>query len=172
MATSTGTDLQILLLADNARRVAMLRNSLRDNGIRGGIKRVGQSDKAFEWLQRSSPPSSEPLPDLILIDFAEADEDAVAAARDIAFGPNRSPVPVVLLTSPETESMLESGEVDDGEATMFTARALDLFLRKLVGQRRQSFLRALSTLYQYGPILTPLPPPYLDTIEPPDKLSA
>lgn len=172
MATSKGTDLQILLLADDTGRVALLRASIRDNGLSCGIKRIGYSDKASQWLRRNPPPPSEPLPDLVLFDFADASPDAVALARDIAFGADRSPVPVVLMTSPETESMLESGEIDDGEATMFTARGLDVFLRKLVGQRRQSFLRALCTLYQYGPIITPLPSTFLETNGQPDQLSA
>ena len=172
MATSAVTNLQVLLIAENTRRVSMLRKSFRDNGLRCGIKRLGYSEKASQWLRRNSPPPSEPLPDLVLFDFAEAKPDAVALARDIAFGADRSPVPVVLITSPDTESMLESGELDDGKATMFTARALDVFLRKLVGRRRPGFLRALCTLYQYGPVLTSLPAPLLETIEQPDKLSA
>ena len=172
MVARTGTNLQILLVAENTRRVSMLRKSIRDNGLSCGIKRIGHSEKASLWLRRNPPTPSEPLPDLVLFDFAEAHPDAVALARDIAFGADRSPVPVVLMTSPETETMLESGELDGGEATMFAARALDVFLRKLVGRRRQGFLRALCTLYQYGPILTPLPAPFLETIEQPDKLSA
>ena len=172
MATSNATDLQILLLAENTRRVSMLRKSVRDGGLSCVIKRIGHNKQASEWLRRNSPPRSEPVPDLVLFDFAKAEPDAVALARDIAFGAERSRVPVVLMTSPETESMLESGELDDGEATMFTARALDVFLRKLVGRRREGFLRALGTLYQYGPILAPLPSHFLESNGEPDKLSA
>jgi len=172
MTTSMGKDLQILLLAENARRVSMLRQSFRDNDLSCGIKRIGHCKKASACLRRKPPYQSEQLPDLVLFDFAEADPESLALARDIAFGADRSPVPVVLMTSPETESMLETGELDDGEATMFTARALDNFLCKLVGRRRQAFLRALRTLYQYGPILARLPAPFLETVEQPEKLTA
>lgn len=172
MATSMGKDLQILLLAENTSRVSMIRQSFRDNGLNCRIKRIGHSKKASACLRRKPPYDSERLPDLVLFDFAEADPESLALLHDIAFGADRSPVPVVLMTSPETESMLETGELDDGEMTMFTARALDNFLRKLVGRRRQGFLRALQTLYQYGPILARLPAPFLETIEQSEQLTA
>lgn len=172
MTSDDDHNLDILLLADNMRRTSMLRSNLQLSQLNCKIKRIGHNEKATAYIRQRQLEQGGALPDLILFDFAESRPKTLALARDIAFGEQRSPKPVVLMTSPETESLLESGELDGGEATMFTARALDTFLGKLVGRKRRGFLRALDTLYQYGPILARLPADYLDSNGEPSKMSA
>ena len=172
MGSTTADDFEILLLADDAKRITMLRRSFRDNGLTCRINRLGLGKKAADFLHRQPPERPEMLRKLVLFDFAEASPQTLDLARDVAVGQDRSPCPVVLMTSPDTESMLEAGELDDGEATMFKARTLDTFLQKLVGGRRQNFLEALLTLYQYGPILARLPDEIVETVEQHEQLSA
>lgn len=164
--------LEILLVADDAVRVSLLRRSMRANGLSCNTRRVGYGKKALAYLRRHSPYQTTPAPHLVLIDLAEQSDAARELVQQMAFGKRRSPIPVVLLSSPAAEVLLESGELDGGEATMFTARALDSFFRKLVGQRRAGFLKALATLYEYGPIILRLPEAFVESSEDAPDLSA
>ena len=154
--------LDVMLIADDAYRVAMLRQCMRKSGLSCTIRRMGASKKASAYLNRRQPYDKSPMPDIVMFDLAETDPQTIDVLQDVAFGEQRSSVPVVLLTSPSTEPMLESGEIDDGQATMFSPRSLPNFLKKLTGNRRRGFLRALRTLYEYGPILARQPAHFLD----------
>ncbi|MDH3747803.1 MAG: hypothetical protein OER97_06310 [Gammaproteobacteria bacterium] len=165
-------NLDLLLIADDAYRVAMLRRAMHQVGLSCTIRRLAQTKKASAYLGRVKPYQNSPLPDLVFFDIADSDPSTVEIAKDIAFGERRSKVPVVLLTSPASETLLESGELDGGATTMFSPRTLETFLKKLVGRRRYGFLRALSTLYQYGPILARQPLNFLEHGSEPAELSA
>lgn len=172
MPTKANNNLDLLLIADDAYRVAMLRDAIRKAGLNCTIRRLGQTKKASAYLGRVKPYENTPLPDLVLFDIADSDPSTVSIAKDIAFGKRRSEVPVILMTSPASESLLESGELDGGKATMFASRALETLLGKLVGRKRHGFLRALATLYQYGPILARQPARFLEHCDVPSQLSA
>ena len=165
-------NLDVLLIADDSYRVAMLRQAMQQHGLSCTIRRLDQTKKASAYLKRMQPYENSPTPDLVLFDLAEPDDTAVDLLREVAFGERRSEAPVVLLTSPASEPMLESGEVDEGQSTMFAPRSLQTFLQKLVGSRRAGFLRALKTLYQYGPILARQPRHFLEKRDDLAQLSA
>lgn len=154
--------LDVMLIADDAYRVAMLRQCMRTSGLSCTIRRMGASKKASAYLNRRQPYEKIPMPDIVMFDLAEMDPQMIDILQDVAFGEQRSSVPVVLLTSPSSESLLESGEIDEGRATMFSPRSLPTFLQKLTGRRRRGFLRALRTLYEYGPILARQPAHFLE----------
>ena len=160
--SKTPESLDVLLIADDGYRVSMLRESMRQSGLSCTIRRMDQTRKASAYVRKLESYGKSPRPDLVLFDLAEPSEKTLEVLRDVAFGEQRSEVPVVLMTSPASEPLLESGEIDDGRATMFSPRALPSLLGKLVGSRRQGFLRALGTLYQYGPILARQPAEFLD----------
>jgi len=81
--------------------------------------------------------------------------------REIAFGQGKAGVPVILLTSPESQKLLDAGEIDGGQAVMFTPTALPSFVGKMRNGGRKSFFKALRTLYQFGPILVRTPEKFL-----------
>lgn len=171
MSLRADKTLNILLLASDAYRVSMLRRSMRQAGLCAEIERLDLTARAAE-VARACAGHSGVSPDLVFVDLADTQPAALRFARDIAFGDRACPVPVVLLTSPDSEALLERGELDGGEATMFTARALDTFLGKLVGRRQASFIRAIGILYQYGPILVQLPEAILEKPDDSAQLSA
>lgn len=171
MPTMAETELDLLLIADDAYRVSMLQALMRNAGLTCTVRRLDQTKKATAYLRRLKPFENSRLPDLVLFDIAESHPSIVDLARDVAFGERRSAVPVVLLTSPASETLLESGELDGGKSTMFASRALETFLGKLVGRKRHGFLRALATLYEYGPILARQPARFLENCELTSQLS-
>ncbi len=157
MPTSEATKLEILLIADDAVRIAALRQRMTQSGVRCSLHRVGFGNQASAYLNRRTPYQNAARPDLVFCDLAELTSDALELVRATAIGPGRASAPVVLLTSAGSEQRVEAGEIDGGESTMFVARALETFLRKLADARREAFLRALQTLYGYGPIIVRLP---------------
>lgn len=164
--------LAIVLIADDTYRTALLRRALRDAGVECTIHRVPLTTGARAFLRPKSPDGTAAPPDLVLCDFASVDANACRTVQAIAFGSQRSPVPVLLLTSQASEDLLDSGEIDGGAATMFAARPLEFIVRKLAGNGRRAFLRALATLYRYGPVLARQPDVFLDHGDGTTELSA
>ena len=157
--TKNGVDL--VLIAENPSRAAMLRDTMRKNGITGVIRRLSPSPAAVDCARKTGAYANKGLPDLIVFDYSEPTEHNTSILRDIAFSNTRARVPVVLLTSPSSQDLLDAGDVDGDTAVMFSPTSLVSFIRKMRAGKRQSFFRALQTLYQYGPILVRMPNKFL-----------
>ncbi len=172
MPRDSQSPITIVLIADDRYRIALLRRAVRDAGVACSIYRVPLTTGARAFLRQKSRDGSTVTPDLVLCDFASVDAAVCRAVKSVAFGSQRSPVPVVLLTSEASEAMLDSGELDEGAATMFSARPLEFIIGKLADGGRRAFLRALATLYQYGPILARQPDNFLHCANDEAELSA
>lgn len=157
MPADARSPLAITLVADDSYRIALLRRLFLDAGAAATIHRVPMTTGARAFLKPQAPDGAERDPDLVLCDFASVDAEVCRAVQAVAFGSQRSPVPVILLTSSASEAILDGGDLDDGQATMFSARPLEVIVGKLTGPDRPAFLRALATLYQYGPVLARQP---------------
>lgn len=164
--------LDVVLIAEHANRVALLQRLMQQIGLNGSIRTLRPSAQVSAYLRKQSPYENTPLPDLVLIDVAEAEERITGLLWSIAFAKQRTSAPVVLLTSPTTETMLESGDIDSGDVTMFSPRTLTSLLQKLAGSHGDEFLEALATLYQYGPILARQPARFLKYRDTDTQLSA
>lgn len=154
-----GVDL--VLIADNPGRASMLRDTMQRTGINGVIRRLAPGAAAIDCARKAGAYRQKELPDLILFDFANPNDVNTSVLRDLAFGKERSRVPVVLLTSPVSQQLLDTGDVDGDKAVMFSPTSLTSFVRKMRGARRKSFFKALDTLSQYGPILVRTPRAFL-----------
>ena len=168
----TRKDLNLVLIADNPASAAMLRDAMEKTGINGVIRRLAPGIPAVDCARQSGAYRHKSLPDLILFDYSVPDEHNTAILREIAFSGQRARVPVVLLTSPVSQALLNNGDVDVDEAVMFSPTSLMSFVHKLRAAKRKSFFRALHTLFQYGPILVRVPTAYLGYEEPEMALSA
>jgi len=150
-------NINLVLIADNPDRASMLRDTMERTGISGVIRRLMPGTPAVNCARKSGAYREKQLPDLILFDYADPSEKNTSVLRDIAFGNDRSRVPVVLLTSPISQELLDTGNVGGNEAIMFSPTSLSSFVGKMKNGKRSSFFKALNTLYQYGPILVRLP---------------
>ncbi len=171
-ARSTGNKLDIVVVARDSCRYAKLREAMQAAGLHGTIRRLAPTRKTYSYLARTRPARSSPPPDLAFFDLADPRPEALDIARKMVCDKYRSRVPLVILTSPESESLIASGELDEGRTTMFSARPLESFIAKLAPRGRNGFLRALATLYQYGPLLARLPLRMLENCDENDRLSA
>ena len=166
------SDIDLVLIADNPNRAAMLRDTMEQTGISGVIRRLEPGVPAIDCARRSGAYRQRDLPDLILFDYADPDVHNTSVLCDIAFSEKKAQVPVVLLTSPSSQDLLESGDVCDDKAIMFSPTSLNSFVAKMKNDKRTSFFKALDTLYQYGPILVKMPESFRKYDYEPAALSA
>lgn len=172
MPADNRSPITIVLVADDSYRIALLRRAIRDAGVACTVYRIPLTTGARAFLKPKSPDGTTATPDLVLCDFASIDTGVCRAIKAVAFGSQRARVPVILLTSEASEALLDSGQLDDGTATMFSARPLEFILAKLASDGRRAFLRALATLYQYGPVLARQPDNFLRCGDDEAELSA
>ncbi len=149
--------INVLLIADCSATAAMLRQVMEQSGLRGEIRRMHQGRSAVAYARRSGPYKEAKSPHLILLDFSAPDERCLSIVTELAFGQDRAPAPVILLTSPESEHFLHSGNLTRDSSRIFAPTSLLSFIRKMRQHPRSRFLRALSVMYDLGPILVRLP---------------
>ncbi len=162
----------LVLIAENPNRASMLRDAMERNNVNGVIRRLEPGAPAVDCARKSGAYSQKDLPDLIVFDYANPNEKNTSVLRDIAFGIERARVPVVLLTSPDSQDLLDTGDLDGDKSIMFSPTSLPSFVRKMKNGKRGTFFKALNTLYQYGPILVKTPEAFLDFNNAPTALSA
>lgn len=150
-------DINLVLIAENSARASMLRDAMARSGVDGVIRRIDPGTPAVDCARQKGPYREKPLPDLFFLDFTEPTDESISVLRAIAFGDKRAAVPVVLITSDYSQDLLDSGTVDEQSAVMFSPTSLSSFIRKMRLDKRPSFLKALRTLFQYGPILVRSP---------------
>lgn len=155
--TQLDKDINLMLIADNSGCATTLRNALESSGINGTIRRVAPGGRAVACARQTGTFSKTALPDLIFFDLAQSDEKTSSVLNEIAFCEDRPDVPVVLLTSDETQELLDAGDIGDDKAIMFSPTSLKSFVSKLKNGHRDKFFGALRTLYSYGPILVSIP---------------
>ncbi|MDJ0709960.1 MAG: hypothetical protein QNJ14_06210 [Woeseiaceae bacterium] len=155
--TKNEKDINLVLIGDDPGCANTIRESLQVAGISGIIRRVRPGDRAVDCARHQGSFESADLPDLILFDYEDPDEIKTEILNEIAFCPERAEVPVVLLTSPESQELLDNGDVGDDKAVMFTPTSLTSFVNKMRNGHREMFFKAVHTLYEYGPILVRMP---------------
>lgn len=159
----SANDINLVLIAENSARAALLRDTMASCGIEGVIRRIGPGSPAVDCAHQTGPYREKPLPDLFFLDFTDPDDESIAVLQAIALGERRTAVPVVLMTSDYSQALLDNGDVAGDKAVMFTPTSLPSFFRKMTSDKRPSFFKALRTLYQYGPILVRPPESQLHT---------
>lgn len=155
--TANQETINTLMVSDRKECASLLRHSLESDGIGGNIHRIDVHSDTLARVRELCRDKSERRPDFVIFDLADPDEDKLALLGELAFGRGRCSIPVVVLTSPETESLLQSGAVDGGGAIMFSSISLDNMIATLRAKRRNRFLRALSVIYAIGPVLVQAP---------------
>ncbi|MCP5091353.1 MAG: hypothetical protein GY949_10565 [Gammaproteobacteria bacterium] len=150
-------DLNLVLIANNPQRASMLRDTMERTGIRGIIRRLSPGVPAIDCARRSGAYRDKDAPDLILFDYVNPDEESTSILRNLAFSKQRARVPVVLLTSASSRELLNTTEIADSDAIMFSPTSLTSFIGKMKVEKRSKFFKALDTLFQYGPILVRMP---------------
>lgn len=155
--TANENAIHLVLIGDDPGCANTIRETLEVAGISGTIRRVRPGERAVKCARRRGSYKGADRPDLIFFDYENPDEDKTTVLNEIAFCAERAEIPVVLLTSPESQELIDNGDVGDDKAVMFTPTSLSSFVGKMRNGHREKFLKAVRTLYEYGPILVSMP---------------
>jgi len=159
--TGDSDTIRVLLVGNNSKRAALLQQEMDAHSPECRIRRLDPVYGAAACLSRQGSGTEAESPDVILFDFAEAETARLCLVKALALGPKRSSTPVVILTSPSTEGILQDTRRDFPKSTMFAPTELTSFIKKMRQHSRGHFLRALSIIYGFGPILVRLPRSFL-----------
>ena len=95
--------IDILLVEDDAGEARLARYALQRGGIGGNLYHVEDGVEALEFLRRQESYEDVPVPDLILLDLNLPRKDGREVLAEIKEDPQLRLIPVVVLTTSETE---------------------------------------------------------------------
>jgi len=139
----------ILLFSDLAEREAMLIDAFNHAKTRHSVRRLSVSNIGKGWRLTS--------PDLVLFEFENDQQDTRKSLRLIEQWRRRPNAPVMLITNPHTQDLLENDAVYEAESLSFSAFSLPALAYHLRSDTRENFLSRLRRLYEYGTITVRLP---------------
>ncbi len=160
-----GSGTNILVISDDRHQSGLLRQAVEQSGIECSMRRIDMTNGAYSYIRGGTPHGENTTPDLVLFDLSQADPNKLQVLKRVAFGKRRSPAPVVILTSDISEQVLDHAGVSDSRSVMFEPTELSCFLKKMQEHRRGRFKRALSVMYELGPILVRLPRSFVNRPE-------
>jgi hypothetical protein len=147
----------LTLVSDRPDHASLFYDVFRQAKVSMELQRMIPGEKTLAIIRQSASSHSSAAPDAVFFDFTDPHEEGCAMLQKIAFGKNKAKSPVILMTSPESLLLLESGDIDGGGAIMFSPTGFVSFARKMRNNNRAQFFKALRTLYQFGPILVRAP---------------
>lgn len=154
---SKHNEMNFLLISSDTQRSGKLMQIFEEQGIHGDMRKMRASKSAIACARRLGRYRQNSRHDMVLVDFADPDEKTMAVVRDIALGSDRLECPIILLTSEESEYLLEDDGAVDSWTNMFAPTSLACFLKKMRQHSRSRFLRALNVISNVGPVLVRLP---------------
>ena len=164
--------INLLLIGENSHRVALLRQALEARGLDYLLRRIDPGRGAVAYARQTGPHRKVERPDLILFDYSEPNPGTISLLKSLTLGRKRATAPVVIMTSPTTEPLLEEANDHCDESMMFSPTNLASFIDKMSEHKRPRFLRAMSVMYDLGPIPVRLPSYFLRSPEDLPALSA
>lgn len=116
--------IQILLVEDNPADVEMTQIKMREAKIHNEVSVVRNGEQALEFLAREGRFSDAPRPDLILLDLNLPGKTGVEVLGAVKGHPDWNVIPVVVLTSSESDEDILSAY--DAHANAYVRKPVDL----------------------------------------------
>ncbi len=159
--------LRILLVSDNPGRADRIRQLMQRHTVRADLHRARIGRKAADEVRgRKKTSHAAPRFDLVLLDFADADERLLPVVAEIAFERGKKQAPIVLLTSVASEQLLSTGSLGKTADDLFAPLGLFDFLARAREHGNRRFLGAIRIIAKFGPVLVRLPGFVVDCREP------
>lgn len=149
--------LNILLIADNSESIQVIRQALETSNTRCRLLMVGVGPSTLSYLRREGPYSEAPVPDLILFDVVDSEPESITVLKRIKSDPSFRSMPIVLLTSDESEHTLDDMQLGRTRYTTFSPVDLESFLSALNAIQPNRFMHAISLLENFGFVLVRMP---------------
>ena len=149
--------IDLLLVSESPARAQFIEQFLNSRQIKFVIRRVSPGKAAVSYARRSGNYKDAAEPDLVLFDYYEPLKGGMAMLRTLSLGRCRACAPVVVLSGPETEHVIEDANRNCEEAMMFSPVGLAAFIDRLGEHGKQRFLKAARIMSELGPLLVRLP---------------
>ena len=148
--------IRLAIIGDNSKRLALLRQEISRYDASCEIRTLDSAEAALAKRSESGQGAADTA-DVLLVDFAGPETARLSWIQALAFGRKRARTPVVIMTSDDSETLLRDSLDDRNRPVMFSPTPFSSFMSGLLQKKRSRFLKALGTLYQFGPILVRLP---------------
>lgn len=146
----------ILLIEDSPYRQKLILKALKRAKLRCRLHSVGVGKDATRYLKRSEPFREAPRPDLVLFDLSQPGKGYLKSLDELISGTQLAEIPFALLTSSETEQLLEDQFQPTG-SVMFSPINLDKFLKSMNSLPAERFLKAVTLIAKIGFVLIRVP---------------
>jgi CheY-like chemotaxis protein len=98
-----GQPIEVLLVEDDPGDVLLVQEAFADNKLLNNIHVVNDGEQALAYLRREGEHADAPRPDLVLLDLNLPRKDGREVLRDVKGDPALRSIPVVVLTTSESE---------------------------------------------------------------------
>jgi len=146
----------ILLIEDSPYRQKLILNALKRANLCCRLQSVGIGTAALRYLKSSGPLQKAPRPDLVLFDLSLPSKDYLKSLDALISDTQLAEIPFALLTSCETELLLEDRFQPTG-SVMFSPINLDKFLNSMSSLPTDRFLNAVALIAKIGFVLVRVP---------------
>lgn len=154
--------LNILLIEDCPRRLKLSRQALEKAQTRCRLHTVGSGGDSIRYLLRQDPYGSAPAPDLVIFDFTSADARQLKLLEELKSLQLFETTPLVLLTLPDAEALLEVQYESRPDRVMFSPIELSGFLGTMNSLSSDRFTNAVSLISNLGFVLVRAPAEFAD----------
>ena len=151
------TAINILLITNAAERTAMVRKVLQATRPNCRLHTIGAGHSALPYLRRDGDYAKAPKGDLILFDLIQPTPTDIRLVRGIKADKKLASIPVVLLTTAESEEVIALLSGNRSNQIMFSSIDLEKFLETMGSTRRDRFLGALKLIVKLGYVPVRMP---------------
>ncbi len=161
--TEVKSRLNILLIEDCPRRLRLAREALEKAKTFCRLQTVGTGGDSTRYLLQQDPYGTAPTPDLVLFDFTGADPRELKLLESLRSLDLFKSVPLVLLTLPDAEALLEEKYESRPDRIMFSPIELSGFLSTMNSLTKERFMNAVSLISSLGFVLVRAPAEFAET---------
>jgi len=136
---------EILLVEDNPDHVELTLKALGYNNVLNEVHLVTNGEEALDFLHKRGEYTDSPQPGLILLDIKLPKVDGIEVLRRIKADPKLKSIPVVMLTTSESEKEIE--ESYRCGANSYIVKPMDF----------EQFVRMIKELKLYWLVINSLP---------------
>ncbi len=149
--------LNILLIESSAHRLGLIRDELKQAETRCRLHTVGIGADSMKYLKRETPFDDAPRPDLVIADLSQPSKRLMTFVEKLKSAKEFANLPLVVMTRPETEALLEEKYPADDGCVMFSPIELGSFLTTMNSMPVERFLNAVRLIADLGFVLVRTP---------------
>lgn len=149
--------LNVLLVESAVSRISLIRDALTRSQNPCRLHAVGVDKNTLSYLRKDGPFATAPTPDLVMFDVSEPERNDLKILDRMQKETAARDVPMVVLTSAETEAIIEDNYSEQNGCVLFSPIELDNFLSTMHARSPARFLSAVTLIQKIGFVMVRLP---------------